>query len=184
MVCSHFIIAIYRKKIHGTHACLNIVRTKKMIKIKYYPNKTTIVVFDTIFAAFPVIISRMSISQCLTALHFYQTDIEMIAFRTLIVDLNHLDLGVHSEVYLPYRKIKSCKNLNKRRRVVLFPSNGHRFCLWSDVQSTVRSQSLTLDRYSFSTLLQVGGWIGLGGYLHTKTAYPPTVTHLTRLGTM
>jgi len=69
---------------------------------------------------------HISVFDCFT---FNQTDIEMIAFLTLIVDLNHLDLGVHSEVYLPYRKIKSCKNLNKCGRVVLFPSNGHRFCL-------------------------------------------------------
>jgi len=43
-----------------------------------------------------------------------------------------------------------------------------------------RGASQPFGRYSFFIPLRVGGWVGLGGWLHTETVYPrnETVTHL------
>jgi len=37
---------------------------------------------------------------------------------------------------------------------------------------------LPLSRYLFPVSLRIGSWVGLSDWLHTKTVYPRTVTHL------
>jgi len=39
-------------------------------------------------------------------------------------------------------------------------------------------RALPHDRYSFPVPLRIGGWVGLSGWLHTKTVYARIVAHL------
>jgi len=51
---------------------------------------------------------------------------------------------------------------------------------WAIPVFTVQPQSITaLWPASFSSLLGVGGWVGLGGWLHTKTIHPQQFTNST-----
>jgi len=73
-----------------------------------------------------------------------------------------------------------------------FPSLGHWACrrlyhslwrmgMWRQTYGCLpshRSQALLLAGIHFSVALRAGGWVGLSGWLHTKTAYSRTVTHL------